>query len=142
VVHSLVEFVDGSLKAQLGFPDMRLPIQYALTYPARLGSALRRFDLAGRELTFQRPSPRSFPCLRLGYEAGRAGGSAPAVLNAADEVAVRAFLDGRIGFRAIPRVIEQVLKAMPARPLGGLEDVMAVDAEARQAAAAALEPAG
>jgi len=142
VVHSLVEFVDGSLKAQLGFPDMRLPIQYALTYPARLESALRRFDLAGRELTFQRPSLRSFPCLRLGYQAGRAGGSAPAVLNAADEVAVRAFLDGRIGFRSIPRVIEQVLEAMPARPLGGLDDLLAVDAEARAAAAAALVPAG
>jgi 1-deoxy-D-xylulose-5-phosphate reductoisomerase len=142
VVHSLVEFVDGSLKAQLGPPDMRLPIQYALTYPTRLESRWRRFDLVGRELTFQRPSLRSFPCLRLGYEAGRAGGSAPAVLNAADEVAVRAFLGGRIGFRAIPQVIEGVLEAMPARPLEGLDDLLAVDAEAREAAATALGRAG
>lgn len=142
VVHSLVEFVDGSVKAQLGLPDMRLPIQYALTYPARVESTLRPFDLAGRELAFHRPSLRSFPCLRLGYEAGRAGGSAPAVLNAADEVAVRAFLDGRIGFGAIPKLIEKVLAALPSRPLTGLDDLLAADAEARETAAAALGRAG
>jgi len=142
VVHSLVEFVDGSLKAQLGHPDMRLPIQYALTYPDRLESTLRRFDLAGRSLTFQRPNLRSFPCLRLGYEAGRAGGSAPAVLNAADEVAVRAFLDGRIRFNAIPKVVERVLTDVPPRPLTSLADVLGADAEARAVATAALGTAG
>lgn len=138
VVHSLVEFVDGSLKAQLGFPDMRLPIQYALTYPSRVESPRRPFELAGRSLTFERPDLRSFQCLRLGYEAGRAGGSAPAVLNAADEVAVRAFLDGRIGFTAIPAVVERALETVPLRPLSGLTDLLAADAEARAAATAAL----
>jgi len=141
VVHSLVEFVDGSLKAQLGFPDMRLPIQYALTYPDRLPSPRRPFQLAGRSLTFERPDPRTFPCLRLGYQAGRAGGSAPAVLNAADEVAVRAFREGRIGFTAIPALVERALGAVPLRPVKGLADVLAADAEARSLTAAFLEDA-
>jgi len=138
VVHSLVEFVDGSVKAQLGPPDMRLPIQYALTYPERRPGPLPEFDLAGRSLTFEAPDPAAFPCLRLGYEAGRAGGSAPAVLNAADEVAVRAFLDGRIGFTAIPAIVERALSAIAVHPLESVAEVMAVDAEARAVATAAL----
>jgi 1-deoxy-D-xylulose-5-phosphate reductoisomerase len=138
VVHSLVEFVDGSIKAQLGPPDMRLPIQHALTYPERRPGPVVGFDLAGRKLTFEIPDPAAFACLRLGYEAGRAGGSAPAVLNAADEVAVRAFLDGRIGFTAIPAVVEQTLAAVAVRPVASVADVMAVDAEARALATAAL----
>jgi len=141
VVHSLVEFVDGSLKAQLGFPDMRVPIQYALTYPERIEGPLPVFDLAGRSLTFERPDPEAFPCLRLGYEAGRAGGSAPVVLNAADEVAVRAFLAGRLGFNGIPEVVERVLQAAAVRPLEGLADLLAVDAEARAVASAAVRAA-
>jgi len=138
VVHSLVEFVDGSIKAQLGPPDMRIPIQYALTYPQRLPAVAPAFDLVGVGLTFEAPDMEAFPCLRLGYEAGRAGGSAPAVLNAADEIAVRAFLDGRIGFRSIPLVVEQALQAVPRRPVETVEDVLAVDAEGRAAALAAL----
>jgi 1-deoxy-D-xylulose-5-phosphate reductoisomerase len=138
VVHSLVEFVDGSIKAQLGPPDMRLPIHYALTYPERRPGATPGFELAGRNLTFEAPDPAAFPCLRLGYEAGRAGGSAPAVLNAADEVAVRAFLEGRIGFTSIPAVVERALSAIAVRAVASVADVMAVDAEARAVATAAL----
>jgi 1-deoxy-D-xylulose-5-phosphate reductoisomerase len=138
VVHSLVEFVDGSLKAQLGFPDMRVPIQYALTYPERREGPLAAFDLAGRSLTFECPDLEAFPCLRLGYEAGRLGGSAPVVLNAADEVAVRAFLRGRLGLNGIPEVVERALQTVAVRPLESLADLLAVDAEARAAASAAL----
>jgi 1-deoxy-D-xylulose-5-phosphate reductoisomerase len=138
VVHSLVEFADGSVKAQLGEPDMRLPIQYALTYPQRVPGPATPFDLAGRALTFEPPDTAAFPCLRLGYEAGRAGGTAPAVLNAADEVAVRAFLEGRIGFNAIPRVVAYALEAVPRSIPESLADVGAADAAARAAATAAL----
>jgi len=142
VVHSLVEFVDGSLKAQLGPPDMRIPIQYALTFPRRAPGMAPLLDLAGRSLTFEAPDPVAFPCLRLGYEAGRAGGSAPAVLNAADEVAVGAFLEGRIGFTRIPGVVERVLEAIPRRHLGSVAEVLAVDAEARAAAREAVGSCG
>jgi 1-deoxy-D-xylulose-5-phosphate reductoisomerase len=96
------------------------------------------FDLAGRSLTFEAPDFEAFPCLRLGYEAGRVGGSAPAVLNAADEVAVRAFLEGRIGFTSIPAVVERALEAVPPRPLTSVADVLEADAAARVAASAAL----
>ena len=138
VVHSLVEFVDGSLKAQLGAPDMRLPIQYALSHPRRLPGSRPPFDLAGLRLTFEMPDLEAFPCLRLGYEAGRAGGSAPATLNAADEIAVRAFLEGRIGFTAIAAIVEHALETVPVRPLERVADVAAADAAARAAATAAL----
>lgn len=138
VVHSLVEFVDGSIKAQLGPPDMRLPIRYALTYPERRPGPASGFDLAGRSLTFEAPDATAFPCLRLGYAAGRAGGSAPAVLNAADEVAVSAFLDGRIGFTAIPAVVEEALSTVALRRLDSVADVVSVDAEARAVATAVV----
>ena len=138
VVHSLVEFADGSVKAQLGPPDMRIPIQYALTYPERMAGVVPPFDLAGRSLTFETPDFEAFPCLRLGYEAGRVGGSAPAVLNAADEVAVRAFLEGRIGFTSIPTVVERALEAVPVRPVASVADVVEADAAGRAAASAAL----
>ncbi len=134
VVHSLVEFADGSVKAQLGEPDMRGPIQYALTYPARLGSPSGSFELAGLSLTFEAPDLDAFPCLRLGYEAGRTGGSAPAVLNAADEVAVQAFLQGQIGFTSIGAVVEKALSTVGLRPIATVEEVMAADAEARAVA--------
>jgi 1-deoxy-D-xylulose-5-phosphate reductoisomerase len=134
VVHSLVEFVDGSLKAQLGDPDMRVPIQYALTYPERVATSLPPFSIAGRLLSFEAPDPETFPCLRLGYEAGRAGGSAPAVLNAADEVAVRAFLDGRLGFTGIAALVERTLEEVPQRAVTTVEEVLAVDREARAVA--------
>jgi len=132
VVHSLVEFVDGSLKAHLGEPDMRVPIQFAVTEPARAAGDLAEFDLIGRTLTFEAPDPKVFRCLALGYEAGRAGGSAPAVLNAADEVAVRAFLERRIGFSSIPEIVERTLEATPISEPTTVGDVMAVDREARE----------
>jgi 1-deoxy-D-xylulose-5-phosphate reductoisomerase len=139
VVHSLVEFVDGSVKAQLGDPDMRVPIQYAITYPDRVHAPVPDLDLAGRTLTFDAPDRDAFPCLDLGYAAGRAGGSAPAVLNAADEVAVAAFLERRIGFLDIPGVVEAALLAVPPTEVATVEEVMEADGAARVAAAAAVE---
>ncbi len=138
IVHSVVEFADGSLKAQLGEPDMRVPIQYALTYPDRMPGPLPPFDLTAADLTFAPPDRTAFPCLDLGYAAGRKGGSAPAVLNAADEIAVQAFLDGRIGFSSIPVVVERALDAVEWRPLATVADVVAADREARAAATNAL----
>jgi len=134
IVHSLVEFTDGSIKAQLGEPDMRVPIQYAITYPTRCAAGTAPYDLAGRSLTFEQPDPEVFPALRLGYEAGKAGGSAPAVLNAADEIAVQAFLDGRIGFTSIAVVVERTLDRVGRRELATVADVAAVDSEARAVA--------
>ena len=133
IVHSLVEFIDGSVKAQLGEPDMKAPLHYALTYPARLEAAAS-LEMAGRNLTFEAPDLDAFPCLRLGYEAGRAGGSAPAVLNAADEVAVQAFLDGRIGFTSIAAVVEKTLSDVEMQPIATVDDVVAVDTQARAVA--------
>lgn len=135
IVHSLVEFVDGSLKAHVGEPDMRVPIQYALTYPERRTGLLASFDLSASTLEFEEPDWDVFPLLRLGYEVGRQGGSAPAVFNAADEIAVQAFRDGRIGFTAIPQVIETVLDKAPFRNLETVADVEEADREARALAA-------
>lgn len=134
IVHALVEFVDGSLKAHLGDPDMRVPIQYALTGPGRALGLADPFTLAGRDLTFESPDLDAFPCLRLGYQAGRAGGSATTTLNAADEIAVHAFLDRRIGFSSIPIVVERTLEAVGVSALTTVDDVMAVDREARAVA--------
>lgn len=131
IVHSLVEYVDGSIKAQLGEPDMRVPIQFAITYPRREPADTVPFDLAASSLTFERPDRDAFPSLDLGFAAGRRGGSAPAVLNAADEVAVRAFLDERIGFMDIPAVVAAVLEAVPHRDLETVGDVVDADGEAR-----------
>ncbi|MCR9282924.1 MAG: 1-deoxy-D-xylulose-5-phosphate reductoisomerase [Rhodobacteraceae bacterium] len=136
-VHGLVQYKDGSLLAQLGSPDMRTPIAHCLAFPRRMNVPVKRLDLAELgTLTFEAPDLDRFPALRLALEAMRAGGMAPAVLNAADEVAVDAFLKGRIGFMDIPAAIEEVLDAMGA---GGkltddacVEDVLAIDAEARQ----------
>jgi 1-deoxy-D-xylulose-5-phosphate reductoisomerase len=133
IVHSLIDLNDGATLAHLGLPDMRVPISYALHYPERADVAVPRLDLAAAgELTFEEPDLETFACLRLAREAGEAGGTAPCVLNAADEVAVAAFLDGRIGFGAIPEAIERVLGEMPARPLTHFEDLFEVDAEARR----------
>jgi 1-deoxy-D-xylulose-5-phosphate reductoisomerase len=133
IVHSLIDLNDGASLAHLGYPDMRVPISYALHYPERADVEVPRLDLAAAgELTFEEPDLETFACLRLAREAGRAGGTAPCVLNAADEVAVAAFLDGRIGFAAIPEAIERVLEEMPARPLTHFEELFAVDAEARR----------
>jgi 1-deoxy-D-xylulose-5-phosphate reductoisomerase len=133
IVHSLVEFRDGSIKAQLGMPDMRLPIQCALTYPQRLPAArVKRLDLARLgTLAFCQPEPRRFPCLGLALEAGRSGGTFPAAMAAADEVAVEHFLAGRIGFMDIPRAIEATLSAHQGTVEPSLEDVLDADAWAR-----------
>jgi len=139
IVHSLVEYVDGSLIAQLSNPDMRVPIAYALGYPERIASGARPLDLAAlKELSFERPDERRFPCLRLAYRALERGGSAPALLNAANEVAVDAFLAGRLSFTGIARVIADTLDAVPAAPTADLDAVMAADAAARRAAGAGV----
>lgn len=142
IVHSLVEFADGSVKAQLGEPDMRLPIQYAITYPDRVAAPATGFDLTRRPLSFEAPDHDAFPCLRLGYTAGKQGGSAPAVLNAADEVAVAAFLAGRIRFPAIATVVAATLEAVAPHPVTTVAAALAVDAEARVVAAGLVESAG
>lgn len=132
IVHSLVEFVDGSLLAQLGVPDMRIPIQYALTYPERRENRVPRLRLeAMGSLTFEAVDRDKFPCLDLAYEAATAGGSFPTVLNAANEVAVQRFLDRRIGFDEIPTVIRKALDAHPRRRVGSVEEVLEVDREVR-----------
>ncbi len=138
VIHSLVEFRDGSVKAQLGDPDMRLPIQYAITAPERLPGPAPPFRLGERTLNFEPADRAAFPALDLAYAAGRSGGSAPAVLNAADEIAVQAFLEGRLGFTGIPAVVERALEQVEWRELTTVEDVMAVDREARSVARAAI----
>jgi 1-deoxy-D-xylulose-5-phosphate reductoisomerase len=133
IVHSLVHLNDGASLAHLGNPDMRLPISYALHFPERADTGVPALDLAAiGELTFQPPDLDVFPCLRLAREAGEAGGTGPCVLNAADEVAVAAFLDGRLGFTAITEVVERMLAEMPAEPVSHFEDLFAVDEEARR----------
>jgi 1-deoxy-D-xylulose-5-phosphate reductoisomerase len=142
VIHSLVEFSDGSVKAQLGVPDMRLPILCALAYPKRLPEPVAPLlDLAAYgQLTFGKPDFDRFPCLRLAMEAGRLGGTYPAVMAAADEVAVARFLAGELGFLDIPAVIERALERHEPIPDPSLEEVLAADAWARQVAGAV--PAG
>jgi 1-deoxy-D-xylulose-5-phosphate reductoisomerase len=136
LVHSLIHLIDGSTLAHLGYPDMRVPISYALHFPERAPVDLPRLDLAGvGALTFEAPDPGTFACLRLALEAGRAGGTAPTVLNAADEVAVAAFLGGEIPFTGIPAVIERTLEEMPGQPVTHFDDLFAADAEARRRAA-------
>lgn len=134
IVHSLVEFVDGSLKAHLGVPDMRIPIQYAITYPERSLGLPEPFSLPGTELSFTAPDTEAFPALAIAYEAGRRGGSAPAALNAADEVAVRAFLEGRLGFLGIPLILEKTLTAVGYEKISTVADVLEADREARAVA--------
>ncbi len=136
VVHALVEMKDGSVLAQLGSPDMRLPIQYALNYPRRARSVFERLDLERLgSLTFSVPDHGRFPALRLAYRAGAAGGTMPAALNAANEVAGRAFLKGRLSFTAICEVVEAVMNDHRPLSLTGLEAVMTADAWARRRAA-------
>ncbi|MBK5915695.1 1-deoxy-D-xylulose-5-phosphate reductoisomerase [Rhodocyclus purpureus] len=135
VVHSLVQYVDGSVLAELGNPDMRTPIAHALAYPERIASGVAPLDLfAVAQLEFERPDFARFPCLALAYRALKAGGSAPATLNAANEVAVEAFLDGRIGFTEIAPLIATVLDALPAGEVTTLAEVLAADRAARELA--------
>ena len=133
LVHSLVHLNDGSSLAHLGYPDMRVPISYALHFPERSDVDVPQLDLAAAgSLTFEEPDLETFACLRLALEAGKAGGTAPCVLNAADEVAVAAFLAEQIPFTAIPAVIERVLEEMPARSVTHFDDLFAADSEARE----------
>lgn len=139
VVHSMVEMVDGSVLAHLGVPDMRIPIQYALTWPSRLPSRAARLSLSelGR-LTFEEVDLERWPALSMAYEAGRLGGSYPAVMNAANEEAVKAFIDGRISFTAITRAVGEVLESQEPLPSGTLEEIREAEASARDAAAGAI----
>ena len=135
VIHSLVDYVDGSVLAQLGNPDMRTPIANALAWPERIDSGVAPLDLfAVARLDFQRPDEQRFPCLRLAREAAMAGNSAPAMLNAANEVAVAAFLDGRIRYPQIARIIEDVLNSEPVVAVDELDAVFAADSKARMLA--------
>jgi 1-deoxy-D-xylulose-5-phosphate reductoisomerase len=133
-IHSMVEFIDGSLLAQLSVTDMQLPILYALTYPDRIESNLRFPVSELRQLDFSPPDLEKFPCLRLAYEAVEAGGARTIALNAADEVAVAAFLDGAVGFEDIPAMIEAVLRETPAHKPESIEKVLDMDADARRRA--------
>src|SRR4051795_6281373 len=143
IVHALVHLNDGASLAHLGYPDMRVPISYALHYPDRADVDVPTLDLANaRELTFAQPDLETFACLRLAREAGEAGGTAPCVLNAADEVAVQAFLDRRIPFTGIAEVIESTLEALPSAPVRHFEDLFDVDAEARERARELIQAAG
>lgn len=133
-VHSLVEYIDGSILAQISVTDMRLPILYAMSYPERMESDLT-FDMAALgHLEFEPPDFERFPCLRLAYEAAEKGGAHPIALNAADEVAVESFLEGRIPFMAIPRTIEAVLQGTPEKHPTSIKEVLALDHEARETA--------
>jgi len=138
-IHSMVEFVDGSILAQFSVTDMRLPILYALTYPDRIPSDLRFPVMNLRQLDFAPPDMRKFRCLGLAYEAAEAGGAMPVALNAADEVAVAAFLDGRVHFSDIPRVIEDVLSTTKTGKMESIYQVLETDLEARRAARERVE---
>ena len=139
VIHSLVEYVDGSLLAQLGNPDMRTPIAFALGFPDRIDAGVQSLDLAAlSRLNFAEPDLARFPCLELARAALRAGGSAPTVLNAANEVAVAAFLSAQLGFTRIPELIEYTLATVGASPLECIDDVFAADRAARECAVAWL----
>ena len=139
VIHSMVSYVDGSVLAQLGNPDMRTPIAHALAYPERIASGVAQLDLTQMAaLQFYQPDFERFPCLALAFDALRTGGTAPALLNAANEVAVQAFLERQIGFRDIDRVIRRVMDAVAHGPASSIEAVMAQDARAREAAQAEI----
>lgn len=144
IIHSMVEFNDGCVLAQLAVADMRIPIQYALTFPERAatnGDSLKLNLLSAGPLHFRPPDTHRFPCLTLGREAIQRGGCVPCSLNAADETAVAAFLDGRLSFASIPRVIEKVMQRTPNAGLGSMEDVLACDQEARAWASEAVNEA-
>lgn len=140
VVHSMVSYTDGSILAQMGNPDMRTPIAHALAYPERIVSGVALVDLAKiGQLQFLAPDFQRFPCLRLAFDALEQGGSVPAVLNAANEVAVQAFLDRKIGFRMIDQLIHRVMAALPGRSITNIEDLLEEDRHARELAVAFIE---
>jgi 1-deoxy-D-xylulose-5-phosphate reductoisomerase len=143
VIHSMVSYVDGSVLAQLGNPDMRTPIAHALAYPERIGSGVAQLDLTAMgALQFFKPDYARFPCLALAFDALREGGTAPALLNAANEIAVEAFLNERIGFRDIDRVVRRVMDENPHGAARDIEAVMAQDARARAAASSIVAAIG
>jgi 1-deoxy-D-xylulose-5-phosphate reductoisomerase len=143
IIHSMVEYIDGSVIAQLGVADMGVPILYALTYPERRPTPAARLDLVRvGQLTFHEPDHDKFPCLRLARAALESGGAAPVVLNAANEVAVAAFLDRRVRFTEIAELIEQALEQAPAGPLASIEACVAIDAETRRAVQRSVEGRG
>jgi 1-deoxy-D-xylulose-5-phosphate reductoisomerase len=140
IVRSLVHLNDGASLAHLGYPDMRVPISYALHLPERADVDVPTLDLASvGELSFESPDTETFACLRLAREAGEVGGTAPCVLNAADEVAVEAFMAGRIPFTGIPEVIDKCLDAIPGAPVRHFEDLFDADAAAREHARGLIE---
>ena len=140
VIHSMVSYIDGSVLAQLGNPDMRTPIAHALAYPERIASGVAPLDLtAMAHLRFERPDLQRFPCLKLAYDALQAGGSAPALLNAANEVAVEAFLNRQIGFRMIDQLIARVMTAIPHEPVGDIAALLEQDGRARAFARECLQ---
>jgi len=133
IIHSMVEFVDGSVKAQLGIPDMKMPIQFALTYPERVSSSFHRLDFTEvGEMTFLLPDTRKFECLDLAYEALRQGGTAPTILNAANEIAVEQFLGEKIKFHQIPHLIRNAMEVIPSIDHPSLEDIISADHAARE----------
>jgi 1-deoxy-D-xylulose-5-phosphate reductoisomerase len=132
IIHSLVDYVDGSVLAQLGNPDMRTALAHGLAWPDRVDSGVAPLDLAAlARFDFETPDLDAFPCLGLAYRALEAGGSAPAILNAANEIAVSAFLQGRLGFLGIPDLVLACLDELPSGPAGNLDQLMATDAQAR-----------
>ncbi len=132
IVHSIVEFIDGSQIAQMSIPDMRLPIQYALTYPKRFDSSVVRLDLSkAGKLEFFEPNHEKFPAIMLGYKALQLGGTAPTILNAANEVAVMAFIQGEIGFHHIIRTVQDTIASLPLSPADSIEKILYKDSEAR-----------
>jgi len=135
IIHSMVSYIDGSVLAQLGTPDMRTPISYTLAWPHRMTAPSARLDLGQiATLTFETPDSERFPALTLAREALKTGGSAPTILNASNEVAVAGFLDGRLGFLDIPRVVAETLEKMPSGVIRSVDDVLSIDAAARQVA--------
>lgn len=141
IVHSMVEYTDGSVIAQLGTPDMRTPIAYALGFPERIEAGVAALDLMGRQLTFEPPDVTRFPCLQLAFDALAAGGNAPAVLNAANEVAVARFLDGEAPFSAIAASIAHALDRLAGQAAATLDDLLEADRQARRVAGRFLETA-
>jgi 1-deoxy-D-xylulose-5-phosphate reductoisomerase len=140
IIHSMVQFCDGSVKAQLGVPDMKIPISYALSLPHRFPNDDKRMDICAlQNLSFFPPDIARFPCLRLAFEAMRDGGTAPAVVNAANEIAVQEFLQGKIGFLGIPSLIETCLERIPFIATPSLDDIIHADKETRALAASLAE---
>lgn len=136
LIHSLVEFSDGSVVAQLGWPDMKLPIQYALSWPDRWWAPLPSFDLVkAGSMTFEPPRLDDFPCLKLAFSAGKAAGTAPCIMNAANEIAVEAFMNKKISFVEIPQLIEQTMRAFIVEPATSIKQLIEVDKKARSTAA-------